>query len=84
MTVEELIERLGEYDGDAKVRLMAQPNYPFEYGIRGLASTSEISGYHYEHNDGDASDEGTPEEIIYLVEGEQIGYGQKDAWDAAS
>jgi hypothetical protein len=86
MTINELIERLEEYrdeiGGDAEVRLMTQQNWPFENTIYGLASGVEIN---------DTSDEDDPEDdgdvdedaILYIVEGSQLGYGTKRAWDAA-
>lgn len=82
MTIDELIERLEDYrdqlGGDTGVRLMTQQNWPFENGIRGLASGEEING----EDDGD--DEDVDEErVVFIVEGQQLGYGSKRAWDAA-
>lgn len=80
MTINELIEALEEYreeiGGDAEVRLMTQSNWPFEYGIAGLASGAEIR---------DAADhEDVPDEnVLYIVEGSQFGYGAKEAWEVA-
>ena len=33
MTVQELIERLSEYEPDTEVRLAIQPGWPFEHGV---------------------------------------------------
>lgn len=44
MTVQELIEMLGEYDPDMEVRLAHQPSYPFEYGIFGVAEYETNNG----------------------------------------
>jgi len=82
MTIDELIERLEGYrdeiGGDAEVRLMTQQNWPFENTIHGLASGAEI-------NDSDEDDDGDVEAdaVLYLVEGSQLGYGTKRAWDVA-
>jgi hypothetical protein len=87
MTINDLIERLEEYrdeiGGDAEVRLMTQQNWPFENSIYGLASGVEINDESYD--DGDPDDDGDVEEdaILYIVEGGQLGYGTKRAWDAA-
>lgn len=34
MTVGELIELLGQFDQDSKVRFASQPSWPFEYSIK--------------------------------------------------
>jgi hypothetical protein len=35
MTVQELIDELESFDGEAEVRFLAQPSWPFEYTIAG-------------------------------------------------
>jgi hypothetical protein len=82
MTLNELIERLEEYrdelGGDCEVRLMTQQNWPFENAITGLASGAEI-------NESDEDDDDCVEDdaVVYIVEGTQLKYGSKRAWDAA-
>ena len=75
MNLNELIERLEEYreqlGGEVEVRLMTQPNYPFENSVKGVCSTEEM----------DVEDEFVS--IVYIVESNQIGYGTKLAWDVA-
>ena len=84
MTVNELIERLEEYrqeiGGDAEVRLMTQSNWPFEYGITGLASRTEINDAMRERDE-DAEPE--DEVALFIVEGQQLCYGAKEAWEVA-
>lgn len=86
MTVAALIALLEQYrdecGDDAEVRLMTQQNWPFENGIRGVTSTSQMDDFE------DCEDEpfdvsGGPDagDVIYLVEGGQIGYGRKVAWE---
>lgn len=82
MTIDELIERLEEYredlGGDTEVRLMTQQNWPFENTVAGLASGAEIN----EREDGD--DEDVDEDrVVFIVEGQQLGYGSKRAWNVA-
>lgn len=81
MTLAELIERLEEmqdvYGEDAEVRLMTQQQWPFENDIRGVTTTSEMHGY-----DDDVEVGAGTEDIVYIVEGGQLGYGNKAAWDA--
>ncbi len=86
MTIDELIARLEEYrdalGGDAEVRLMTQSNWPFENTIFGLASGEEINDAVESE---DAEDEGDAEtdQVVYIVEGQQLCYGTKRAWEVA-
>ena len=76
MKVRELIDRLSEYSEDAEVRLVIQPRYPLESTLGGVVGESEIR----EHEAGDLGDDA---EVVYLLEGTQVGYGRKVAWEAA-
>ena len=82
MTIDELIERLEDYrdelGGDAEVRLMTQQNWPFENTVAGLASGQEIN----ERDDGDDEDV-DDDRVVFIVEGQQLGYGSKLAWEVA-
>ena len=83
MTIDELIARLedcrDELGGDAEVRLMTQSNWPFENDIVGITTSREIRDA--EHED-DFDPQGDVDEAVYIVEGQQLGYGTKAAWDA--
>lgn len=85
MTINELIERLEDYrdeiGGDAEVRLMTQQQWPFENKIVGLAATSEI--HETNEDEEDCESDGDEPDLLYIVEGGQIGYGTKRAWDTA-
>lgn len=91
MTIDELIERLEEYrdalGGDAEVHLMTQQNWPFENRIAGVCSDEEINNYDPEEED-EAEDgvHAVAETfgVVYIVEGDQIGYGNKRAWEIAT
>lgn len=82
MTIDELIERLEEYrdslGGDTSVRLMTQQNWPFENEIVGLASGEEIN----DRDDGEDEDV-DDDRVVFIVEGQQRGYGSKRAWEVA-
>jgi hypothetical protein len=92
MTLNELIERLedlrSELGGDVEVRLMTQRNYPFENELAGatcLRDIHERDEVESEDDDEDAppelfDPEGDPEEVVYLLEGRQLGYGTTTAW----
>lgn len=83
MTLAQLISRLEEYRetyGDhLEVRLMTQENWPFENKITGVTSSNEINTVDDEDDEDDDSNE---KAVIYIVEGNQLGYGNKDAWKA--
>jgi hypothetical protein len=84
MTIDELIARLEDYrdeiGGEAEVRLITQQNWPFENTICGLASGAEINDFDEDEEDGN---DATDDSVLYIVEGQQIGYGTKRAWDVA-
>ena len=84
MNLDTLIEILNDYrdehGGDAEVRLMTQQNWPFENRICGVTSGQEMN----DTNDDDEADDDqdvADENIVYIVEGGQIWYGSKRAWD---
>lgn len=83
MTIDELIARLEEYreelGGECEVRVMTQQNWPFENRIVGLASGQEIN----DQDDDEGDDDVDTDQIVYIVEGGQLGYGSKRAWDVA-
>jgi hypothetical protein len=71
MKVRELMELLSEVDPEATVRLLLQPNYPFEHNILGLAVRSDFQ---------ESLMQGESDNDVLLLEGNQIGYGNKDAF----
>lgn len=91
MTLAELIDRLEdareEFGDDAEVRLMTQESWPFENAIRGVTSGAEINRAggeageeaEEEAEEGDSDVEG--DAVVYIVEGAQLGYGSKVAWN---
>lgn len=86
MTIDELIERLEDYrdalGGDAEVRLMTQQNWPFENTLCGLASGAEINDA-ADEDDPDDDGDAEADQVVYLCEGQQLGYGTKRAWEVA-
>ena len=86
MTIAELIDLLNEYreehGDDAEVRLMTQQNYPFENRIAGVTSGREMNEAEHEEphefmDNQDVAEDAT----VYIVEGGQICYGSKRAWE---
>jgi hypothetical protein len=89
ITIDKLIERLEDLreelggNGDIEVRLMHQPEWPFEYDIAGVVSTRDIlDGEPDEDEDEDESfaTQGDADDVVYICEGRQLGYGSKTAW----
>ena len=99
MTIENLIillEEIVSINPGIEVRLMTQSSWPFEYSIRGVTTTSamdedDLETEHARREDLDLPAEHLPsepepgkEEILYLVEGRQMGYGRKAAWNTCT
>lgn len=68
MTVGELILLLQEYDTQRQVELVTQPRYPVRYEVEGVV-------------DGNDLDDEDHEDKVYLVEGDQLGYGNREVWN---
>ncbi len=85
MKVSELIELLEEQDPNAEVLVMMQQSWPFECRLQGVTTRDEILSA--DGDDGDESDslgEGCARSDVFLVEGEQLRYGSKTAWEVAT
>ncbi len=89
MTLSDLIERLeelrSELGDDVEVRLMTQQNYPFENEFAGATCLRDIRERDEVESDDDDNPErfepeGDPAEVVYLLEGRQLGYGTQTAW----
>ncbi len=85
MTLDTLIEILNDYreefGGEAEVRLMTQQNWPFENRICGVTSGRDMNEAEDEELDEDDVPEVADHNMVYIVEGGQICYGSKRAWD---
>lgn len=87
MKVAELIEMLQECDPDANVLLMTQRGYPFEWSINGLAVREDFDSADEPDEDGDENYGTNFESMmklgndVFLLEGRQLCYGDKDAWN---
>lgn len=80
MTVAELISALESLDPDARVLIMSQPQWPFEYDIQGVVVREDFSG----DSDQDTTPlgDGMNANDVFLLEGTQLRYGSKAAWSA--
>ena len=65
MTKGELLDALQEMDPDTEIRFASQPSWPFEYSIHDIVIVDD-------EPEQDDCEEST--QIVYLVEGRQIGY----------
>lgn len=79
MTVARLIEVLSEYPEDAVVHIMTQESWPFENTIAGVVSREEFLDHDEELDEMDIK-EGRKTTDVFLLEGSQLRYGRKDAW----
>jgi hypothetical protein len=91
------LEELAQDHPDAEIRLMTQSQWPMEYTILGTATKGDMNdesdrqeaerlrerGVELDDEDEVGPRKGavTGPEIIYLVEGSQLGYGSKAAWN---
>ncbi len=84
MNLDTLIEILSDYreefGGDAEVRLMTQQNWPFENRIVGVTSGRDMNDA-IDEEEGDDVQDVAEDNTVYIVEGGQICYGSKRAWD---
>ena len=92
MKVRELIEILEELDPEASVYLMSQQKWPFEVAIHGVTVREEFTESDddggeapaaSEHDRWRSRPESLPRNDVFIVEGSQLRYGSKKAWDAA-
>ena len=89
MKVNELIEILQGMDPDADVFVMSQESWPFECALAGVCQRSDFAEEDPEAEPlGDrdrwgASEAQLPMSDVFLVEGSQVRYGSKAAWEAA-
>ena len=86
MTINDLIERLEQYrdelGGQCEVRLMTQQNWPFENRICGVTSGRDMNEAD-DHEETDDDDQDVAQDnTVYIVEGGQICYGSKRAWES--
>lgn len=89
MQVRDLIERLEEIvenadSPDIEVRLMVQESYPFEHLLEKVVTLEEMNADKRSFKPAGKhgySDKNAPKAVIYLVEGNQLGYGTKRAWE---
>ena len=83
MTIDQLIERLQEareeIGGDCEVRLMTQQNWPFENAVHGVTTSNQIA--ESSEDDEDDEDDEPAEPVCFIVEGSQLAYGTKTAWE---
>lgn len=94
MKVRDLIEILEDQDPEAEVLIMSQENWPFENAVAGVAVRDDfVDDEEEDDEDEDETDEagterryekGTAANDVFIVEGQQLRYGSKAAWNAAT
>ena len=78
MKVKHLIEILEDADPEATVLICSQFNWPFEYSIGRAIIREEILENGEEP---DRYEEGARTNDVLIVEGSQLRYGTKRAWE---
>jgi hypothetical protein len=74
MKVKDLLAILRETDPEANVVLNTQPHYPLEHALSGVVVRSDYS-------DLDGPVAGSKPNDVLLLEGSQLRYGARMAWD---
>jgi hypothetical protein len=98
MKVRELIAVLEDLDPEAAVYIMSQPNYPFEHAVSGVALREDFTDCDDEDDEEaedeeeerptpardrwTARDTDLPSTDVFILEGEQLRYGSREAWSA--
>ena len=72
-----------EFDPEATVLLSVQPTWPFEHDLLGVCQRSDLIEEDDEDQAPSAGGEDLPANDVFLVEGTQLRYGNKRAWDVA-
>jgi hypothetical protein len=86
MKVQELIDILSEQDPDAEVLIQAQSTWPYEHALHGVTTRAELtsdSGDDLGEGPAVSGHEHLASNDVFLVEGTQLRYGNKDAWNIA-
>ena len=89
MKVRDLIEFLEDMDPDADVFIMSQENWPFECSVAGICEREDFIEPDPEEESEPwtkrdrwaASDQQLPAKDVFIVEGNQLRYGSKRAWE---
>jgi hypothetical protein len=89
MTVKELMETLESCNPDAEVRIATQSSYPFQSSVAGAVDGNLIVEYAMDERPGERVADiigdfngSVDPDTVYIVEGSQLGYFTKRAWEA--
>ncbi len=84
MKVRQLLQELETLDPDAEVRIMSQESWPFEMNIHSVRTRDEFESMEEYEDAKDWPDVGEMQHKgidVFLVEGRQLCYGNKNAWN---
>jgi hypothetical protein len=76
MTVRELIRVLESMPKSATVLLGTQESYPFENELAGV-----VQRHDFMHREDEDWEDGVEPDDVLLLEGDQLRYGNSDAWE---
>jgi hypothetical protein len=95
MKIRELVEALedfaAEHGEDVEVRLQSQEQWPFVNALLGVVGSDEVAAARRDEAEGEDGDDPPDEDevveapvlCVYLVEGAQLAYGDKEAFSLA-
>ena len=92
MLVSELIEILEGLGPNAAVWIAVQPTYPFEHSCAGICERRDFADSDDDDDEDlppdtdrwSASESELPANDVLILAGDQVRYGNKDAWNAAT
>ena len=74
MNIRELRTIIEDLDDEVEVRFMAQPNWPFEYEVRGAVTFDQLVDFQLNEHEGDPDNEDNPVELFEPASGNDPGY----------
>jgi|GEM_PF-4255503 len=77
MTIGKLIELLKRYPLNAEVRIAHQPQWPFQYAVRGTVANEQLS------QDVRQSIDADQHHVVWIIEGRLVAEGADEIWQAA-
>lgn len=81
-SLQDIADSLGEDKAaETEVQLMYQPSYPLRSRLAGVVRKSDAEAISDQEDESTDTDE---PEVVYLLEGTQLGYGNRHAWGCRS
>lgn len=87
MTVLDMMEILETQNPEAEIEIQLQPSYPLKALVAGCVSAEEMDAACCVKGEDCGCSQCDPTHpplanVVYIVQGNQTGYGDKEAWEA--